>query len=153
MTIIGLLQFNTTHDQSHPVIVIHSKLVPLRTWQISPLNWVFLHLWMLKAPPLIPRTYIFLLKNLEEGTFFQVPLLDLNWNWNLTVFRNWEHILGLYFRTFSNIFLNILPPICQIYFGRPRNLGLRNKRGCLWYPTLHLLVFSPHSICSCRWVA
>ena len=25
-------------------------------------------------------------------------------------------------------------PLCQVYFGRPRYVGLRNKRGCFWLP-------------------
>ena len=30
-----------------------------------------------------------------------------------------------YFRAFSNIFWNILMALCRVYFGGPRNVGLR----------------------------
>ena len=31
----------------NPVFVIHSKLVPFRTWQISPSNWVYNYIYLL----------------------------------------------------------------------------------------------------------
>ena len=38
--------------------------------------------------------------------------------------------LSTCFRAFWNIFLNILAPICRVYNGGPRNVGLRINRGC-----------------------
>ena len=66
-------------------------------------------------PPLIPRTYIFLVL---------YSIVDLFY-WAYTIFN-----LFSYFRAFRPYFT----PFCRVYFGILRNVGLRNKRGCFQHP-------------------
>ena len=68
--------------------------------------------------------------------------LEVNWIFNILHLSGLYHhcqpfLSGInhfqpfsYFRAFSNIFSNILMPLCRVYFGIQRNVGLRNKRGC-----------------------
>ena len=70
----------------------------------------------------------------------QFNFKDITFIWHMAKsnFFYWaQNIFDLfsYFRTFSNIFQNILTPLFRTYVGRPRKVGPRNKRGCFQHPT------------------